>query len=236
MRIHPTNVGSSQLGTSQLNTPQGGSKAEMRPVGEQVQQSLFTRPRPTPTDIAAHPELAALIATLNKFRRKLAVMVGDKEGDYSIVLTDDAIAAIDPEGTIYMGVAFLRGYAHSLDTLVGALAHEIGHRPQRVAALKASLPRDLSARELQALCLHEEIRADTFAGKALAELGMSWEPLAEFLAFVQVRPHPEYLPAAQRAQVLRDAHQGRSFRAENRRKLFPEFNRHTAPEGHLGDF
>lgn len=236
MRINPHNIGASQLGTTQLNTPQGGTAAEMRPVGEQVQQTLFTRPRPTLTDLARHPELLEMLATLNKFRRKLAVMAGDKEDDYTIVLADDAIAAIDEHGTIYMGVAFLRGYAHSLDTLVGALAHEIGHRPHRVAALKASLPRNLTTRELQALCLHEEIRADTFAGKALAELGMAWEPLAEFLAFVQVRPHPEYLPAAQRAQVLREAHQGRRFRADNRRKLFPEFNRHTSPEGHLGDF
>lgn len=236
MRINAYSVGSSQLGGAQLKSPTGGTPTEMRPVGEQVQQSLFTRPRPTLTDLARHPELAEMLKILNKYRRKLAVMAGDKEDDYGIVLADDTIAAIDEHGTIYVGVNFLRSYAHSLDTVVGVLAHEIGHRPRRVAALKASLPRNLTPRELQALCLHEEIRADTFAGKALAELGMAWEPLAAFLAFVQVRPHPEYLPAAERGAVLRDAHQARRFRADSRRKLFPEFNRHTSAEGHLGDF
>lgn len=226
---------SSQLNSTSLQTPQSASK-DLRPVGEQVQQTLFTRPRPSLADASRQAEFVVLLAILNGYRKKLAVMAGDREDDYTIVLADDAIAAIDEHGTIYMGVAFLRGYADNLEVLVGALAHEIGHRPKRVRALKGSIPRDLSQRELHALCLHEEIRADTFAGKALAEMGMSWEPLADFLAFVQVRPHPEYLPAPQRAQVLRDAHASRAFRADSRRKHFPEFDRHTSPRGHLGEF
>lgn len=223
-----------QLNTTQLNTP--NSAPDLRPVGEQVQQSLFARPRPQLADMSRHPELAELLALLNKYKRKLAVMAGDKEDDYGIVLADDAIGAIDEHGTIYLGIAFLRGYQHSIETLVGVLAHEIGHRPKRVRELKAGLTRELTTREIQALCLHEEIRADTFCGKALAELGLSCEPLIEFLTFVQVRPHPEYLPVAQRIEVLRDAHNNRAYRVDNRRKLFPEFDRHTAAERHLGDF
>jgi hypothetical protein len=224
----------SQLNTTQLETP--SQAPQLQPVGEQIQQSLFSRVRPRLLDANDFPELAGLLAVLNKYRRKLALMVGDRDEDYGIVLADDTIAAVDEHGTIFMGVAFLRAHKNNLDVLVGVLAHEIGHRPKRVRQLNVQLPRNLTNAELQALCLHEEIRADTFAGKALAELGFACEPIIEFLQMIQVRPHPEYLPADQRGDVIRDAHAGRAYRAENRRKLFPDYHRHTSPDGHLGDY
>ncbi|HET6347296.1 MAG TPA: hypothetical protein VFH51_20355 [Myxococcota bacterium] len=224
----------SQLNTTHLETPSGAP--QFQPVGEQIQQTLFSRVQPRLLSVHDFPELAWLLVVLNKYRRKLAQMVGDRDEDYAIVLADDTIAAVDQHGTIFMGVAFLKGHKDNLDVLVGALAHEIGHRPKRVRQLNVNLSRDLTRPELQALCLHEEIRADTFAGKALAELGFSCEPLIDFLRLVQVRPHPEYLPAEQRGEVIRDAHAGRAYRAEARRKLFPEYHRHTSPNGHLGDY
>jgi len=89
---------------------------------------------------------------------------------------------------------------------------------------------------MEYIACHEETRADIFAGKALAELGFDCEPLCEFLLVVAAKPHREYLPAQDRAQVIRDAHAGRAYRAENRKKIFPGFDRMTAPKGDLGEY
>ncbi|MEL6543555.1 MAG: hypothetical protein AAFQ82_02950, partial [Myxococcota bacterium] len=53
------------------------------------------------------PELAAMISMLNRFRKKLAVMAGDDEDDYIVVLADGPLAMIDELGTIYFGAGFL---------------------------------------------------------------------------------------------------------------------------------
>lgn len=236
MRIEPhmpSQIPGSALGNTTLGQP---AQTEMRPVGEQLRETLFRRNQPHPLALEAFPELAALVTLLNGYRRKLALLAGDVDADYRLVLTDDAIAAVDGEGNIYLGIAFLRGHQGSLDTLVGAIAHEIGHRPKRLKALNRSLPDGLTTRQLQALCLHEEIRADHFAGRALAEVGLSCEPLIAFLKAVQVRPHPEYLPADERAHVIREAFGKSDVRARAREKLFPEFHRHTNVRSHIGEF
>lgn len=214
----------------------GEAAATTRTVGEQVSQSLFSRPQPRLLDASEFPELAAMLVILNSYRRKLAQLVGDRDEDYALALAQDTIAAIDANGIIFLGVAFLQAHKHRIEVVVGALAHEIGHRPQRMRQLQLQVPRDLSPPELSALLLHEEIRADSFAGRGLAELGMPCEPLIEFLRAVSILPHPAYLPIEQRAQVIRDGHAGRAFRAESRRKLFPEFDRHTAARHHLGEY
>ena len=46
----------------------------------------------------------------------------------------------------------------------------------------------------------------------------------------------EYFDAKTRGEVIRDAHAGRAYRTDNRKKLFPEFDRMTSPKGHLGEF
>ncbi len=114
------------------------------------------------------------------------------------------------------------------------MAHEIGHRPKRWEQYRAQ--RALTHAELHALCRHEETLADRFAGKALAEMNMSPEPLCEFLLQVQKKPHPDYLPAADRVEIIRDAHTGREYRATHREKMFPDYHRMSAPKGHLGDY
>ena len=141
---------------------------------------------------------------------------------------------IDEDGLIYMGAGFLEACKDNPEVLIGVLAHEIGHRPKRWREYDTR--RQLTREELEALCREEETRADIFAGKALAEMNLSCEPLAEFLAEVQQKPHPEYFDAKTRGEVIRDAHAGRAYRSDNRKKLFPEFDRMTSPKGHLGEF
>lgn len=232
MRVD-SNIGT-QLNTTQLNTP--NQSPIVKPLGEQIQQVLFGRARPPILDPAKFPELAVLLRLMDRYRKKLSTHAGDDEKEYSITLADDIIAAIDEHGTIFLGAAFLKGNAARPEVLVGALAHEIGHRPKRWRHERFKTQRQLTAEELAALCRHEETRADIFAGKALAELGLSCEPLIDFLKLVQVRPHPEYLPAEARGEIIRDAHAGRAYRTANRRKLFPEFDRWINPDGHLGEF
>ena len=232
MRIDP-NI-SSQLNTTNLNTP--NESQQVKPLGEQIQQTLFGRVKPPLLDPTNFPDLAVLIRMMNRYRKKLATLAGDGEDEYDVVLADDIIAAIDENGTIFMGAAFLRKHQNQPEILIGALAHEIGHRPKRWKNARFKQRRNLTPMEMNALCQVEETRADMFAGRALAELGMSCEPIVEFLNAVQVRPHPQYLPAADRAEIIREAHRGRAYRTSNRRKLFPGFHRWVDPIGHLGEF
>jgi hypothetical protein len=209
---------------------------EAPPIGQQVQQALFGKPRPVILDPARFPQLAEQMKLLNKYRRKLATMAGDDEDDYSVLLADGTIAMIDEAGNIFVGAQFMAGFADKPEVLVGALAHEIGHRPKRWGEYRHR--RQLTREEIEQICRHEETRADIFAGKALAEMGLACEPLCEFLEAVEEkdRPHREYFPAEVRAEVIRDAHAGRKYRADNRAKLFPEYNRMASPKGHLGEY
>jgi hypothetical protein len=225
--------------TSQLNPfgPQwqtNKSPNDVPSVGAQVQQALFSRAKPMVLDPAQYPHLAEQMKLLQKYKKKLSQMAGDKEEDYDVVLCDGGIAQIDENGTIYVGAKFLQKNADNPEVIIGALAHEIGHRPKRWQEYRVR--RELTRDELQALCRHEETRADIFAGKALAEMELSAEPLVEFLQRIEQGPHPEYFPANVRADVIREAHQARAYARDSRKKLFPEFERMASPKGHLGEY
>jgi hypothetical protein len=225
-------------GTNLLN-PFGPQWPRARPgevatVGQQVQQQLFGGIKPPILDPAHYPQLMAQLLLLQKYRRKITSMIGDDEDEYPMVLADGTIAMIDSEGRIYMGASFLGSQANAPGVLVGALAHEIGHRPKRWAQYRVE--RDLTREEMQAICREEEAKADAFAGTALAEMGLPPDPLINFLISIEDKPHPEYFPVDVRAEIIRDAHKSRTFRAELRKKMFPALDRMTSPKNHLGDF
>ena len=225
--------------SSQLNPfgPQWSTQksAEQVPqVGAQIQQALFGRAKPPLLDPAQFPQLAEQLRLLNRYKKKLAAMAGDEDDDYEVVLAEGTIAQIDENGTIYVGARFLAAFSDKPEVLVGVLAHEVGHRPKRWGEYRVR--RQLTHEELSALCRHEETRADLFAGKALAEMDLDAEPLVEFLERIEQGPHPEYFPAKVRAEIIRDAHAGRAYGRESRRKLFPEFDRMRSPKGHLGEY
>jgi hypothetical protein len=233
-------VSTSRIGGGSFSTlnpfgPQWQSaKAEaLKTVAQQLQQTLFGGTKPPLLDPAKFPALMAQIALLNRYKKKLATMAGDDDKDYEIVLADGTIAMIDEDGQIYMGAAFLARFGEQPEVLVGALAHEIGHRPKRWKTI--SIDEGATQEQLQDLLKDEETRADIFAGKALAEMDLDCEPLCAFLEEVEEHPHPEYWPAKVRGEVIRDAHQGRAYRADARKKLFPEFDRMTSPKNHLGE-
>jgi hypothetical protein len=226
---------STQIPSSQV---QGrASAAELATIGEQVQQVLFSRPPPPLVDPAHFPQLAETLNLLRRYKKKLAVMAGDAEDDYDILLSEGTIAMIDRNGRIYVGKEFLAAFRGQPETLVGVLAHEIGHRPKRWDDYRTE--RALSHAELAALCRYEEVRADDFCGRALAELGMSAEPVAAFLESLTEQdrsPHPKYFPVADRVCIIREGHQASHYRALRRRDHFPDFDRMTSPKRHLGEY
>jgi hypothetical protein len=191
----------------------------------QVESQLFGKKKPPILD-AEESELASLIGMLTAYKDKLARLLGDSPDTYRVVLSEGTIAMIDQHGVIYVGASFLRAYSHSIPVLVGVLAHEIGHRPQKWREYYTEIPNTAAQREK--LCRLEETRADYFCGQALAELQFPCEPLLEFLAEVSEQPHPEYFPADLRAEVIREGYDDASSRNKNLKKLFPEFARNSA--------
>jgi hypothetical protein len=200
-------------------------------LGEQVQQQLFGKKKPIELD-PDDADVAAQMARLHSYRKKLAQLVGDDPDDYDLALALGTIAMIDGSGKIYVGKAFLLAHADHVDVLVGVLAHEIGHRPKRWQAYQHKQRR--SNAELQELCRLEETYADYFCGRALAELGLTTEPVCSFLAQVQDQPHPSYFAASLRAEVIREGFADATRKVSNRRKLFPELNKRMSSKNDLG--
>jgi hypothetical protein len=205
----------------------GGSQT----VGEQVQSELFGKKKPQVLD-EDDADISRLMGRLHAFRKKLARLAGDEEEDYDLTLAAGTIAMIDDKGLIYVGKGFLLDYAENLDLQVGVLAHEIGHRPKRWNEYRASIP--LTKEDKEKLCRLEETRADYFAGRALAELGLECDPVIAFLKAVSTQPHPEYFSAKLRAECIREGFDDGSRKANNRRKFFPELDRMHGAKGDLG--
>jgi hypothetical protein len=204
-------------------------------LGQQVQDELFGKKKPRVLD-GDDKDTAAQMARLHAYRKKLARLAGDDEDAYDLVLAEGTIAMIDAKGLIYVGRSFLLQNAEKLDLLVGVIAHEIGHRPKRWEEHRAAAPRTKD--ELHELCRLEETYADFFAGRALAELGLSCEPLCELLVDLEKkdgeRPHPEYFPAKLRAEVIREGFTDAKRQADVRKKMFPELARHVSAKNDLG--
>lgn len=177
--------------------------------------------------------LTAQLARLQAYRKRLARLAGDSEDDYALTLADGTIAMIDGDGLIYVGRDFVLQHQDQLDVMVGVLAHEIGHRPKRWHEYKQE--KVLTKEEREQLCRTEETRADYFAGKALAEMGMRCEPLITFLRNVQTQPHPEYFSAELRGEVIREGFGDGKRQARNRKAFFPELERMRGARLDLGE-
>jgi len=215
--------------------PSGSSRAEnVKPVGEQVQTTLFGKKKPRELRKDAFTEAAEIIEKLDLYRRKFALLAGDEESSYRIVLADGNNAMIDANGKIYFGIHLLLKYKKQMPALIGILAHEIGHRPQRWSEYKKE--QLLTMIEMQALCRYEETRADLFAGRALGELEISPQPFINCLLEEQTHPHPEYFPAKMRADVILEGYKKQAGQAVMRRKHWPELDRQTSAKWHVGDF
>jgi hypothetical protein len=207
---------------------------ESRAVGEQVQDALFGKNKPPCLNPDEFPETKKILALLNSYRRKFAMMAGDPEEEYRLQLADGTLAMIDEQGTIFIGIGFLRQFKNNTPVLIGALAHEIGHRPQRWQKYKTK--KELNKQELDSLCRYEETCADLFAGRALAEVNLSCNPMIAFLEDVEEGPHPEYFPASLRGEVIREGYESQKSMATVRKKQWPELDKQTAARLHIGEY
>ncbi len=258
MRINGSTVSSPSVQSTPLGMANQGPQVAA-PVGKQISEALFGRPTPRLLDPAQFPQLAAMLKQLGRFRRKFSALAGDGDNEYQLLLADFPSAAVDAEGRIYMGAQFLEENRDSPEVILGALAHEIGHQPKRWRTGRRRRraedepetaggqrrerdeeqpdpdeTRQLTPAQLDELCQVEETRADLFAGEALAELGYSVEPLIAYLAKHEHGPHRRYLPALDRAEIIRQSNAGRAAILKNRRQLFPDYERHRAAKGHVG--
>lgn len=204
---------------------------EAKSLGRQIEQELFGKKKPKELD-PDDADVAAQMARLHAYKKKLARIAGDDEDDYQLTLAAGTIAMIDGDGKIFVGKRFLLDHAEQLDVLVGVIAHEIGHRPKRWKEYRDERPRNKA--ELEQLCRLEETYADYFCGRALAELGLDPEPLCRFLASVQDQPHPEYFSAQLRAEVIREGFGDGKRKADTRKKLFPELAKRMSGKNDLG--
>jgi hypothetical protein len=217
-------------GVSPTEAMEQGSEAGS--IRDQVEDSLFGRKNRRLVDGDA--EADAALARLDVYRKKLARLAQDREGDYTLLLADGPLITIAREGEIFVGTDFLATWAANFDAQVGALAHEIGHRPKRWAELRQS--GRLSRVEGEELCRLEETRADMFAGYALSQLGLRYEPFIAYIEHVRaVYPHRIYFSIEVRVETIAEAFESGIRRATNMRKLFPEFARMALAKHDLGE-
>ena len=235
MTIGPVRAGLGNINLHMPSTaPSTTRQAEQVDVGAQVSQILFGKPKPPPADPAKFPQLAELMRRLKRFKAKFSNLAGDEEEDYDIYLAHGTIACIDSEGEVAVGVEFLEAFKDHPEVIAGVLAHEIGHRPKRWKEYQSALP--MTREEVEELCRFEETRADLFAGRALAELGLSYNGMIRLLMVVQPedQPHLGYHPAPVRARIIKEAFQVHLQRMGLRKRLFPEMERHHSAGGYIG--
>lgn len=225
--IRGAGSGKISTGGASLHSAQQASNASTTALGEEVENRLFARVPPKLANPDAYADLLALLQWLEKRKRQIAILRGDKPEEYTLVLAEGGNAAIDADGVIFFGASLLRAYQDERAVLVGILAHEIGHRPKRWKEACYRQSESWTQAQIEQICRHEETRADLFAGMALAELGFPCHPLCEFLrrAGDGPRPHREYFPEAVRRDVIWGAWRRRMARMKARKRHFPKYHR-----------
>ncbi len=183
---------------------------------------LFGKRPPKLVDRRRYPSLKKSLKKLDLAKEQLADVLGAPESAFSVELCEGENASINRGGRIAFGLELLGLHRKDDDLLVAVLAHEIGHQPW-------TWPDDdlsrLTKAQLDALYREEEAKADRFAGRALADLGLDPDAICEFLlaaeSFEAHKPS-DYYPAETRAKMIRDAFGRRRRMLENAAKLNPQ--------------
>jgi hypothetical protein len=200
----------------------GGQRSVER-LHTQVERELFSRRMPA---VVEDDDFAAVMGLLTSWKNRLARLAKEPEESFRVRLCDGTMAMIDASGLIVFGRSFLRAHAGNVPLLVGVLAHEIGHRPRRWQHNKDTAA---SAAEVQRICRSEETQADWFAGAALAEFGLSAEPMCELLLSLgDGSGSHQYFPANVRVDVVREAHEAHARKSRVRKEFFPSLDKHAA--------
>jgi hypothetical protein len=221
-----------------IQQPQIQSSPQQPNIADKVEQNIFGFPTPNLVDPAGFPELSELLNILMNYRTKITHFAGEPDNTYCFRLAEGIAAAVNQDCIIFLGVGFLSQYKNSIPLLVGAIAHEIGHQPKKLRKKEkialAALKGQYTIERINAICREEEALADHFAGLALAELELSPEPLIHFLAQNQT-PHPRYLDAEARGEIILAAYQQQSRRGQILRKHFPKYAQSRDSRLYLGE-
>jgi hypothetical protein len=185
-----------------------GQQASLPPrVGGQplsVDVLLFGKRPARLVDPRRFPHLKKAMQRLGLAKDQLAELLGVGDSTFSLALAEGNNASINRDGRIAFGCELLELHQENDPLLVAIIAHEIGHQPwdwpERL--------KPMSKRALDAMSREEEAKADRFAGRALADLAVSPDPICDFLlAQGKFERHPpaDYYPAEQRAQMIAQA-------------------------------
>jgi len=183
---------------------------------------LFGKAKPKKLEQNDFPHLRKKMQKAKAMKRKLAFLAGDDDDEYQLELSDTELAMVDENGTIYLGQEFLEQYGDDDEILAGVLGHELGHRPKSWPKIPAEV--QLSLEQRQQLAREEEGKADWFAGRALAELGMAPDQICTLLESLDGRGNPskEYYSVSTRQEIIREAHRSQTRRRNNYRAMFPD--------------
>ena len=182
----------------------GGSPWIHRPDAGPLGQLLFGKQAPKLVDRRKYPSLKKGLKKLDLSKQQIAEALGAPESFFSVELAEGYNASIDRQGQIAFGVELLDQHQKDDELLVAVLAHEIGHAPWTWPSGDLG---PLTRKQIDAIYREEEAKADRFAGKALAELGMSPDAVCEFLLKLskfEKHPPSDYYPAADRAALIRE--------------------------------
>lgn len=181
------------------------------------------------------PEIKEFFAPgglLDRLRKKLSLFSRKKGGKF--LPARGTIASVDEDDNLYVGVDFLEQFGDDEELISGIIAHEWGH-------MMSDLPKNvdwshLNWDQLHALRRDEEGDADAFAGRAMFLMGVSVEPMVEFLARQDKKKKEMKLPChkyhnlATRAAILHEAYEAEKRAMETAKRLFFQSKDKTGPK------
>ncbi len=212
---------SAQTLSTTTSSQLGGSPWIQRPGAGPLGQLLFGKAPPKLVDRRRYPSLKKALKKLDLSKQQIAEALGAPEEFFSIELAEGSNASINRQGQIAFGLELLEEHQKDDELLVAVLAHEIGHAPWTWPS--GDLGR-LTKKQIDQIYREEEAKADRFAGKALAELGLSPDAICEFLlkaAKFEKHPPSDYYPAKDRAALIRQTFSKRKRVLENVAHLSP---------------
>lgn len=170
---------------------------------------LFGKRAARLVDPRRYPKLIKGLRKLGMAKDQIADVLGVTDNTFSVALAEGDNASINRQGQIAFGLELLEKYETNDALLVAVLAHEIGHQPWKWPTGNLA---HLTKKALDVLSREEEAKADRFAGRALADLAVSPDPICDFLiAHGKFEKHPpaDYYPATIRAEMIREAYSRR---------------------------
>lgn len=186
-------------------------------TGAAAKKSIGDTP-PIVVDINDYPDLAPLFAyygSLQRKRRKLKKFSGK---DATLKLAKNTVACADDQDNVYLGVDFLRDFAHDDVLIASVMAHEWGHL---ISQKQKENVDHLTWEEIYQIRREEEAAADCFCGRMIALMGYPTKPIADFINKAKKSSTSlKYYAADIRISIIEEAFRLHENRNQVSRKIF----------------